>query len=483
MYQFQINYARQFGLHNVGAMALVKREEYAMGSMFKNYREDWVSRVTYDYNSRYLLELNGAYNGSEKFGPGYRFDFFPSAAAGWYVSNEKFFKLDWVNRLKLRYSIGMVGDDQGGGRWLYDSQYTYGGYSEMNANPKGVSPYTWYSESVVGNPDIHWEKAKKSNYGLEIGLLDNLVSVNYDYFTEDRTDVLLGGTSRTSIPAFFGATAPSANVGAVKSNGHELEVRFEKRTSFGLYYWANASVTHTENEIIKREDPALYSAYAKLAGYPIGQSRTLVRTEFYNNWDEIFASVPTETNDLQKLPGYYDLIDFNTDGVIKESEDVIPYGYSEVPENTYNCTLGAEYKGFSIMLQFYGVNNVSRYYPLQNYYFYQTILYEHSLDYWSKDNEDASSFLPRYKTLAQNIGDYYLYDGSYIRLKSAEIAYSLQDKVLKKIGLSSLRIFLNGNNLFFWSKLPDDKEAAWSEGGNTIYPTPRRFNLGLDLTF
>jgi hypothetical protein len=135
------------------------------------------------------------------------------------------------------------------------------------------------------------------------------------------------------------------------------------------------------------------------------------------------------------------------------------------------------------MLQFYGVNNVSRYYPLQNYYFYQTILYEHSLDYWSKDNEDASSFLPRYKTLAQNIGDYYLYDGSYIRLKSAEIAYSLQDKVLKKIGLSSLRIFLNGNNLFFWSKLPDDKEAAWSEGGNTIYPTPRRFNLGLDLTF
>ena len=213
MYQFQINYARQFGLHNVGAMALIKREEYARGSMFKNYREDWVSRVTYDYDTRYLLEFNGAYNGSEKFGPGYRFDFFPSAAVGWYVSNEKFFNLDWVNRLKLRYSIGMVGDDQGGGRWLYDSQYSYGGEARMNAVPNSASPYTWYSESVVGNPDIHWEKATKSNYGLEIGFLDNLVSVNYDYFTEDRTISFWMEVPGQVFPLIMGPKPPAPTLG------------------------------------------------------------------------------------------------------------------------------------------------------------------------------------------------------------------------------------------------------------------------------
>ena len=485
MYQFQLDYARQFGLHNVGAMALVKREEYAAGSMFKRYREDWVSRVTYDYDTRYLLEFNGAYNGSEKFGPSYRFDFFPSAAVGWYVSNEKFFKIDWVNRLKLRYSIGMVGDDTGGGRWLYDSQYSYGGSAQMNADPFGASPYTWYSESVVGNPDIHWEKATKSNYGLELGFLDNVISVNYDYFTEHRTDILVDGTSRASVPPYFGAAAPTANLGEVKAKGHEIELRFNKRTNFGLHYWANASFTHTKNEILKADNPALLSSYLKGVGYSIGQSRTLVRADFYNNWDEIYASVPMETNDLQKLPGYYNLLDFNTDGVIKASEDKVPYGYSEVPENAYNLSLGAEYKGFSVMVQFYGVNNVSRYIPLQNFLSYQDVLFNHALDYWSKDNPDASSFLPRWKTQGQNIGDYFLYDGSYIRLKTAEVAYTFQDKLIKKMGLSSLRVFLNGNNLFFWSKLPDDREAAFSGGSSYegTYPTPRRFNLGFDLTF
>lgn len=485
MYQFQINYARGFGHHNVGAMALVKREEYASGSEFKHYREDWVSRVTYDYDTRYLFEMNGAYNGSEKFGPGYRFDFFPSLALGWYISNEKFFKIDWINRLKIRYSTGLVGDDQGGGRWLYDSQYNYGGTARMNQDASQTSTYTWYKESVVGNPDIHWEKARKDNYGLEIGLLDNLFAINYDYFTEDRTDILLSGGSRSSIPPYFGATAPSANVGAVKSNGHEIELKFEKRTTYNLHYWANLSFTHTENTITKRDDPALLNSYLKQEGYSIGQSRTLVREGFYNNWDEIFASVPTETNDLAKLPGYYNLLDFNGDGYIKSTEDQVPYGFSEVPQNTYNCTLGADYKGFSLMVQFYGVNNVSRYVPLADFVSYQNVLFDHALDYWSKDNPDASSYLPRWKTQGQNIGDYFLYDGSFLRFKTAEIAYTLQDRLIKKMGLSSLRIFLNGNNLYFWSKLPDDREAAWTGGSANqgAYPTPKRFNLGIDLTF
>lgn len=490
MYQFQINYGRKFGRHNIGAMGLVKRQEYAQGSMFKNYREDWVFRGTYDYDTRYLFEMNGAYNGSEQFGPDYRFDFFPSVALGWLVSNEEFFKVDWINRLKFRYSIGMVGNDNvaGGGRWLYDSQMSYGGSSKLlsqfGAWGTGSSPYTWYKESIVGNPNIHWEKALKNNFGFELGIFKDLLSATFDYFTDDRTDILLAGGSR-NIPPFFGATPPSGNDGHVKSHGYELEIKLEQRNIMGLHYWATLALTHTINKVLFKDDPLLQASYLNAAGYAIDQTRTTVRTGFYNNWDQIYASVPQETNDLAKLPGFYNILDFNADGIIKATDDNVPFDYSQVPQNTFNFSLGADYKGFSVMVQFYGVNNVSRSVPLSNFSGYTDIVFDHVSDYWSKDNQDATSFLPRWKTQGQNIGDYYIFDASYLRLKTAEIAYSFQDKWVKNVGLSALKIFLNGNNLLFWSKLPDDRESS-SSGGSTssgTYPTVKRINLGVNLTF
>lgn len=486
MYQFQLNYARKFGLHNVSAMGLVKREEYAKGSMFKNYREDWVFRATYDYNSKYLFEMNGAYNGSEQFGPGYRFAFFPSVALGWYVSNEKFFKVDWMNKLKLRFSSGLVGDDKvSGGRWLYTSSWAYNtGSTRLNANPNSsLSPYVWYKESSIGNPDIRWEKAQKNNYGVEIGLFNNLISATYDYFTEDRTDILLAGSSR-NIPPFFGATPPSANLGRVKSSGHELEVKFDKRMNNGFHYWVTLGYAHTSNKILFKDDPPLLASYSKAEGYTIGQSRSQIRAGFYNNWDQVYASVPQESNDLAKLPGYYNILDFNADGIIK-ADDSAPIGYSGIPQNTYNTSLGADYKGFSVMIQLYGVNNVSRSVPLMNFNGYTDVVFAHVADYWSKDNQNATSYLPRWKTSGQFIGDYFLYDASFLRLKTAEVAYTFQDKWVKSMGLSALKIFLNGENLFFWSKLPDDREGSNSGGpANTgTYPTVKRYNLGFDLTF
>lgn len=486
MYQLQMNYARRFGLHNLSALGLFKREEAARGSMFKTYREDWVFRTTYDYDSKYLFEANGAYNGSEQFGPGYRFDFFPSLALGWYVSNEKFFKVDWIDRLKLRYSIGRVGDDRvSGGRWLYSSQYEYGGRSRLSNNTNGWSPYYFYRESTVGNPNIRWETALKNNWGLEFGMLKNLLSLNFDYYTEDRTDILLGGGSR-NIPPFFGTTPPSANLGRVKSKGFEIELRFDKRFTTDIQLWSNLAITHNQNKIIFRDDAPLQFDYLKQAGYPIGQQRRLIKMDFYNNWDQVYGSVPTENNDLDKLPGYYNLLDFNSDGIIKNSEDTPPVGYSEVPQNTANLSIGFRYKRVSTMIQLYGVNNVSRYVDANNFANYTDVLFSHVGDYWSKDNPNATSFLPRWKTQAENVGDYYLYDASSFRLRTAEIAYDLTGmNWLKNSGISNMRIFLNGNNLFFWSRLPDDRETTYSGGSATdgAYPTMRRINLGIDLSF
>lgn len=491
MYQGQLNYNRNFGLHTIGVLGLVKREEYAKGNMFKVYREDWVFRSTYDYDGRYLVEANGAYNGSEKFGPGYRFELFPSLGVGYYVSNEKFWKIDFMNRLKLKYTIGWVGDDNGGARWAYANQYSYGGNIRtmgMSVPSDRYSPYTWYRQTVIGNPDIHWEMAKKQNWATEMGFFRDMISVNLDYFNEYRSNILV--SDRRDTPSYFGATAPAANIGEVKAKGYEIEVKFNHKFR-DVYLWSNFSMTHTKNKIIKRDDPQLYPQYRKSAGYSIGQSRSMLSKGFYNNWDEVFASTPTETNDLMKMPGYYYIVDFDGDGLITTNGDTAPIGYPNVPLNTYNFTVGAEYKNFSLMLQFFGVNNVSLQLTQQNFPEFQNVLFDHALNFWSKENPNATSYLPRWKTWEQReqwgyyIGDYFMHDGSYLRLKTAELAYKFDKKLLSYMGISALRMFVNGNNLLFWSKLPDDRESYTRGGGagEGTYPTPRRINFGLEVTF
>ena len=484
-YQFQLNYAQKFGLHSVGAMGVFTRDEYASGSEFEHYREDWVFRATYDYDTRYLFEFNGAYNGSEQFGSGYRFDFFPSLGVGWNIANERFLKRAWLDKLKLRYTMGYVGDDRSGGsRWLYSTRYSYGGSSLLSSN-NSASPYTWYKELSVGNPDIHWEKARKQNYGFEVGVFDNLISLNVEYFTEKRTDILIAGGAR-SIPDFFGAAPPAANLGRVNSTGYEVELKFDKRFREARL-WSTFSFSHNENKVVFKDDPVLLPAYQKEQGFPIGQTRTLLETGFYNNWDEVYASVPTARNDNYKLPGFYNLLDFNSDGVI-DDYDYVPYGYSNIPQNIYSTSLGVEYKNFSAMVQFYGVSNASRSVPLMNFSSNTNIVFEHVRDHWSKDNQDASSFLPRWKTAGQNIGHYYLYDASYLRLKTAEIAYLFEkdrNRWLGFMGVSSFKLYINGNNLFFWSDLPDDREGS-SVGGSAsmgAYPAVKRVTVGANVTF
>ncbi len=291
----------------------------------------------------------------------------------------------------------------------------------------------------------------------------------------------MGGGTRT-VPPFFGATPPSVNLGHVKSKGFEIELGANKRfRDFEL--WGHLAIAHNENKVIYREDAPLQLPHLKAAGYPIGQHKRILRTEFYDNWDEVYASIPTENNDLHKLPGYYDLIDFNADGVIKASEDAAPVGYSTVPQNTANLSLGANYKGFGFMVQFFAANNANRYIAFDNFRNNIDIVFGHVADYWSKDNPDATSFLPRWQTQAENIGDYYLYDASYLRLRVAEISYTFDRQVLRS--LNNVRLFVNGNNLYFWSDLPDDRETTHADASATqgAYPTTKRISVGIDLTF
>lgn len=480
-YAIQLNYARQFGLHELTAMGLFSRERRAYGSSFPNYREDWVFRTTYNYDMRYFAEINGAYNGSEKFGPEYRFDFFPSISGGWMISNERFMEpVRFLDMLKIRGSWGRIGDDNVGGRWLYQDQWNYGGNTLMGSPPSNT-PYSYYRISSLGNPNVHWETAEKRNFGVEYSFLNGLVIGSVDLFNDHRKDILISGGSR-SIPSYFGVTPPTANLGIVDSKGYEIELRLNHTLSNSIRLWANTNMTHATNKVQFRDDPELLPAYRKNAGYAIGQTKTYLDKGFLYTWDDIYGSTARDVNNDNKITGDFNIIDFNGDGIIN-SLDQAPYQYSGVPQNTYSVSLGMEWKGFSAFMQFYGVNNVTRDITFPTFHSSSHVAYVEGT-YWSKDT-GGDIPLPRWATLTGGdaAGTRYLYDGSYLRLKNAEVAYTFSGNWVKSLGVRSLKLYLNGNNLLLWTSMPDDRESNFGGGSSFgAYPTMKRFNLGIDIT-
>ena len=491
-YQAQLYWGRKFGQHDVTAMGVFNRSERATGSQFTNYREDWAFRTTYNYADRYMLEYNGAYNGSEKFSKDNRFAFFNSGAIGWNVANEKWFKpvaetkvfgRNLVDILKLRYSYGEIGEDNVWERWLYQTTWAYGGKTHLDStNPGNESIYTWYKEAKVGNPDIHWEKAIKKNFGIDYAFLGGLVAGSLEFFSEKRSDIMIAGNSR-SVPFYFGASAPYMNKGRTKTTGYELEVRLKYDFANGIHAYANMNMTHAKNVVTEHDDPVMLPSYQKNVGYSIGQAKSYLDNGTAQSWDDVIAMTPHNTNDNQKLPGQYIITDFNGDGVI-DTNDSAPYGYTGTPQNTYNATIGIDYKGFSIYAQFYGVTNVSRYVAFNSLpkSFLHTVFKEG--DYWSPSTPDGIPSLRMNSTPSYYEGTRFLYDGSFCRLKNLEVAYTWNDGWIKSLGLSMLKVYVNGNNLFLWTDMPDDRESNFAGTGlasQGAYPTMKRINFGFKL--
>lgn len=502
-YQLSLNYDRNFGMHDVSGLFLFSRRKDAIGANFPSYQEDWVGRITYAYNEKYLFEVNGAYNGSEKFGPGYRFGFFPSMAAGWMISNEEFLDhLEWLTKLKIRGSVGMVGSDAGIPRWGYLDSWITGddrvlrfgtvgqayfgandGYFSGTWDPRSMySIYPAFREGTIANPDINWETALKKNIGLELSLFENVFSLEADYF-HDRRDNIFMTSNRRNIPDYFGAPPVPANIGKTKTSGIELDAmhRYNITSDFG--YWVRLSLTRAQDVILKAEDPEGFPAYQKTEGFAIGQTKTQIRSDIATSWDDVYAQTSLENNQY-KLPGDWDIIDFNGDGLIS-TYDNIPYGFpNNRPQNTYSSFLGVDYKNFSFMVQFYGVTNITQVIKPNNdtpKLEPQSNLSELSVDYWHPSNPDAVFRAPRVGT-SSPIGDFYYYDGSFLRLKTAEISYSLPDYLLSHVGLSSMRLYVNGNDLLFWSDLPFDNERG-SLDQTAAYPKLKHINVGVDVSF
>ena len=389
--------------------------------------------------------------------------------------------LTFLDMLKVRASYGEIGDDNVSTRWLYMNQWAYGGTTSLDTN-RGTSPYTWYRETAIGNPDVKWEKVAKTNYGVDYSFLEGLIAGSVEIFRDKRTDILVNGSDR-SVPSYFGGTPVTANLGKVKTKGYEIELRLNKQFENKLRLWGNMSITHAENTILEKDDPALLPSYQKTAGYAIGQNKSYVDKGYVNTFDQLYGSPKHDANDANRLPGDYYIIDFNGDGIV-DNKDLAPCGYSGTPQNTYNATIGFEWKGWSAFVQFYGVNNVTRVVHLTSFGSQMNTVYDMG-SWWSDAGSGADVRTPRWLSTSSDYsnGTQYMFDGSYIRLKNAEIAYTFTGNKIKKLGINNLKLFLNGNNLWVWSNMPDDRESNFAGSGNQgAYPTVRRFNLGLKFT-
>ena len=387
-----------------------------------------------------------------------------------------------VDMFKIRGSIGEIGDDNAGSRWAYITNWSViGPYAVALDGSK--SPFTGYKESTVANSELRWATVLKKNLGFDYAFLGGMFAGSFDWFRDDRKDIFISGGNR-SVPSYYGAaTTPDVNKGEMKNSGFEFEIRFNKVLKNGMRFWANCNYTYAHNTIILKDDPKLIPSYRKAEGYSQGQYLSFIDNGFINTYDELYSAPERDANDGQVLIGDHYIVDFNGDGKVDNTNDQAPYGYTGNPEHTYNATIGWEWKGFSWFAQFYGVTGVTRDVGITSFNQKLLTVYDNGT-WWNPVDNDGDVVVPRFNTqVSYNDGTQFLYDGSYFRLKNVEVAYTWTKGWIKKLGFSSLKIYLNGNNLFLITKMPDDREGNLGgfSGGGGAYPTVRRYNFGIKL--
>ncbi len=488
--EYALNYSRNWdGVHNVGALLLYNQNDYQFQADLPKRYQGLVGRVTYDYKSKYLAEVNAGYNGSENFAKGSRFGFFPSLSLGWMISNEDFMAgtTDWLSGLKIRGSYGEVGNDvfkRNGSdvRFLYIDSWT----QLSNAYTFGNNGRDGIYEGQYPNYTVTWERAKKYNIGLETNIKNGFLNFNFDYFTEKRSNILTDYLTR---PQFIGVTLAPGNLGETKNAGYEIELK-HRNTVGAFTYYVNANFTHAKNEIISMDEPAGKTDYRKREGHAINQFFGLVAEGFVTEADLASGDLPVSTFGSVKA-GDLKYTDMNNDGFIDERDETF-IGYSDIPENTYSFSFGVDYKGISFSAMFQGVDKVSRYYDAEAMYAFVGggKVKEHHLNRWNPAVSEAQNLanaeypLLHYDDFGnhnQRLNSFFLKDGSFMRLKNIELSYTLPKRLIENTVLSDVRFYVNGNNLITWDNLGKivDPEST----NSNLYPIMKTFNVGMNVKF
>ena len=493
--QGSINYNRTFGeKHEVGGMILAQRDywETTAGEIPYNM-VGFAGRFTYAYDQRYLGEINMGYNGSEQFSPDKRFGFFPAVSVGWVMSNERFMKENKIiTNLKLRASYGKVGNDKmGNARFLYQDNISMGG-GPLGSLGKGQG----INQGLLGNRDLTWEEAKKQNYGIDMQFFNDL-NITFDYFIEKRDKILI---SRGMVPEFQGVAlgnVPKVNMGKVDNKGFEVEITYNKVLAKELLLSFRGNYGYNRNKIKYYDEPIRDETYAyryRNTGYSLRQPWGYKID--YSNGNGYFNS-EEELNDYlgttiygfgSPRVGDFKYIDMNKDGVIND-KDQAPIGYPTIPRVTYGLTLNLTYKDFDFTAFFQGVGKYGSNYAGQGVYEYikEGTYFGYHKHAWTADrnaNGDKITYpaLSTHSNTNHVANDYFIMDRSFLRLKNIELGYTLPKGTLSKLGISNLRVFVSGQNLFTWDNLEMDHLDP--ENDDTIgYPVTKMKNFGLDITF
>ncbi len=497
----RINYSRAFGDHTTSAMFLYNQSRnYYPASLPYNYIPrsyiGYVGRATYGYKGKYLADVNVGYNGSENFAPGStRYGLFPAVSAAWVMTSEPFMRsVEAISYLKLRASFGKVGNDKAGtSRFMYvpGTWNPSGSYSFGIDNPTNVSAYGY---GVPGNEDVTWETALKQNYGFDLNMFNDRLSLTAEYFFEDRTGILI--TPNTT-PSVIATGLPALNLGEVENQGYELMLGWQDNTSKDFSYNILATFSYSRNKIIYMDEVRKEFEYQNQTGGPTGRQGLMyeyVRLYQYSDFTQDANGELVLDPNLPKpfvnvSPGDAMYADLNGDGVVNDSDKTYA-GYSKIPQYIFGLNGGFTYKNFNFRMQWTGATNVDRMMeveyrkPFGNSSMMGLVDF-HYTDTWTEDRQNGT--LPRVAeaTEAWNRTEstLWLRDASYLRLKTLTVSYTFKSAGLKKAtGLSSIGVSLSGYNLLTFSPMKFmDPESVASNLGR--YPLVKNYSLGINLNF
>ena len=488
----QLNYDQMFGQkHRVGGMFMYYQRDYINGTAGSSitalpYRKQGLAfRSTYAFRDTYFGEFNIGYNGSENFPKNKRFGVFPAVAAGYLLSNEPFWKVEAINLVKLRASIGLVGSDALPDNLRYGYLSTWGG--GLGGYGFGFTPTIigGVGENQIGVSNLTWEKGLKRNIGFDLGLFNNAFTMDVDYFHEKRTDILI---QRGSLPAIAGLNQqPYANMGVMKNQGVETTV--ELNNNIGKFHYRfYGNFAYTRNKILEMDEPQMEYEYRMRTGHPLGQRFGLIALGLFKDQEEIDNSPEQKFGVVR--PGDVKYKDINDDKVI-DADDETAIGYSSIPEIIYGFGTQLMLKGIDFGVFFRGQARVT--YGLGGSTFIpfsegvgKGNVFDKALDRWTVENPNPNAFYPRHSdgrsTNNWQASTRNIYDGSLLRLADIELGYTFEKKIVSLIGLQSLRIHVLATNVAVFSPWKMWDPETGTANGNR-YPIPRKINFGIRTTF
>ncbi|HYC87318.1 MAG TPA: TonB-dependent receptor [Chryseosolibacter sp.] len=502
--------------HTINVMAGVTKEQFE-GDFFLAYRRNFISpavdqlfaggteqmnttgsgylrtrlgnygRVAYNFKETYLAEFIWRYDGSYIFPESSRFGFFPGVLVGYNISNESFFRdnVTFIDFLKLRASYGQMGNDQVFFRGALQ-EYAYLSLFGFGQYPIGGQVVTTLRETIVANPDFTWEKANNMNVGLDATALNGKVDLSFDYFINERNDILIQKTGSTPASSGIAPLLPPVNAGQVDNRGYEFKVGYNGDVS-GIRFNIGVNGGYAKNKVVYMDEIPGAPDYQRQEGKPYGAYLAYIAEGAFLDQEEVAANVTKYagvTNNLR--PGDLKLKDVNDDGVI-DGDDAVRLDKTITPNFIYGITGSVQYLNFDMSFLFQGASGGLLRFGTESGDIGNYLKYSYD-NRWTVDNPSSSH--PRLATRGDtyytggNFGmnTYNLFNTNYLRLKNIEVGYNLPSSIMEKASISGLRIYVNAQNLVTWDKFKIwDPESV--SGSGQYYPQARVINTGVRLTF